>query len=136
MATKKATKKPAAAASADPTIIDPRTGLEWSPTLGERVNWKTAKKVAKECRAGGHADWRLPTIEEQITLIDFSRTSPAANTDLFPDMQSSWYWSATPLASSPGDYAWYVYFGNGNVSGNYQGYTAFVRAVRGSRASQ
>ena len=39
-------------------------------------------------------------------------------------------------ASSPGDYAWNVNFNNGNVNNNNQNNTAFVRAVRGSRASQ
>ena len=129
-------KKSAATATKNDSVIDPKTGLEWSPTLGDRVNWKTAKKMAQECRAGGHDDWRLPTIEELITLIDFSRFNPATNTDLFPDTKSSWYWSATPDASSPGDCAWGVSFGHGLVS-YYDRYgTAFVRAVRGSRASQ
>ena len=133
MATKKAVKKTTAA---DQTITDPKTGLEWSLTLGKRVDWKTAKKVAESCRAGGHDDWRFPTIEELITLSDFSRVSPAANTDLFHDMESSWYWSSTPLASSPGGYAWSVSFLNGVVNYDNQHYSAFVRAVRGSRAGQ
>jgi len=39
-------------------------------------------------------------------------------------------------ASSPGDYAWNVNFNNGNVNWNNQNNTAFVRAVRGPRASE
>ena len=39
-------------------------------------------------------------------------------------------------ASSPGDYAWNVNFNNGNVNNNNQNNTAFVRAVRGSRAGE
>ena len=129
-------KAAAPAATNDSIVSDPKTGLEWSPTLGERVNWKTAKKVAEAYRGGGHDDWRLPTIEELITLIDFSRFNPAANTDLFPDMKSSWYWSSTLDASSPGDFAWCVGFSYGYVNGSSQYDAAFVRAVRGSRAGQ
>ena len=129
-------KKAAASAATNDSIVDPKTGLEWSPTLGDRANWKTAKKVAEAYRGGGHDDWRLPTIEELITLIDFSRFNPAANTDLFPDMKSSWYWSGTPDASSPGGFAWLVDFSSGYVNNDYQGNSAFVRAVRGSRAGQ
>ncbi|MBQ3302745.1 MAG: hypothetical protein IJH04_11505, partial [Eggerthellaceae bacterium] len=39
-------------------------------------------------------------------------------------------------ASSPSDYAWNVNFNNGNVNYNNQNNTAFVRAVRGSRAGE
>ena len=134
MAPRKKTAAPAA--TNDSIVSDPKTGLEWSPTLGDRVNWKTAKKIAEAYRGGGHNDWRLPTIEELITLIDFSRFNPAANTDLFPDMKSSWYWSGTPDASSPGDYAWSVDFDGGVVDYGSRNNTAFVRAVRGSRAGQ
>ena len=130
-------KKPAAsAASSDSIVADPKTGLEWSPTLGERVNWKQAKKVAEAYRGGGHADWRLPTIEELITLIDFSRFNPAANTELFSDMKPNFYWSGTPDASSPSVCAWLVFFSHGLVDWGGQDFTAFVRAVRGSRAGQ
>lgn len=128
MATKKKPQVPI-----DHIVSDPKTGLEWSITLGDRVNWKTAKKVAEAYRGGGHDDWRLPTIEELITLIDFSRFNPAANTDLFPDMKSSWYWSGTPASSSPGGYAWVVNLDNGCANYYNQSGTVFVRAVRGSR---
>jgi len=134
MAKKKALAE--AIGTTDLIVTDPKTGLEWSPTLGERVNWKQAKKVAEDYRGGSHDDWRLPAIEELITQIDFSRFNPAANTELFPDMKPNYYWSSTPDASSPGDYAWLVDFYGGFVNWYGQTYTAFVRAVRGPRASQ
>ena len=43
---------------------------------------------------------------------------------------------ARGIASSPSDYAWNVNFNNGNVNYNNQNNTAFVRAVRGSRAGE
>ena len=117
-------------------IIDPKTGLQWSPTLGERVDWAKAKAVAEAYRGGDHDDWRLPTIEELITLIDFSRFNPATNIGLFPDTKPNFYWSSTPDASSPSYFAWLVGFNDGTVLFNGQYHSAFVRAVRGSRAGQ
>ena len=35
-------KAAATAATNDSIVSDPKTGLEWIPTLGDRVNWKTA----------------------------------------------------------------------------------------------
>jgi hypothetical protein len=46
------------------------------------------------------------------------------------------HWSSTPLASSPGDYAWLVDVGHGLAYCNNQCYSAFVRPVRSARASQ
>ena len=120
----------------DQIIIDPTTELQWSRTFADRMNWKAAKKFAADCRIGGYDDWRVPTRKELLTLVDDTQFNPAANAELFPDMESSWYWTSTPLASSPGDYAWGVLFANGLVGYYLQDYTAFVRLVRSSRASQ
>ena len=100
------------------------------------MDWAKAKAVAEAYRGGDHDDWRLPTIEELITLIDFSRFNPATNIELFPDTKPNFYWSSTPDASSPSGYAWSVYFYYGSVLYHRQHGTAFVRAVRGSRAGQ
>jgi hypothetical protein len=121
---------------ADKIVVDPSTGLEWSPTLGAAVNWATAGKVASACRLGGHDDWRLPTRKELLTLVDDTKFRPAANTDLFPDMKSDWYWTSTVAASSPSGFAWFVLFYYGGSDYGNQLTKAFVRAVRSSRASQ
>jgi hypothetical protein len=138
MAARKQPKaKPAPSFGANDQIVaDPERGLEWSPTLGEPADWKRAGEIAKAYRGGGHTDWRLPTPAELVTLVDYDRHSPAANTDLFPDMKAGAYWTNKPLASPPRDYAWYVYFSYGYVHYSSQNDRAFVRAVRGSRARQ
>jgi hypothetical protein len=133
MATRKKNTKPA---EQEAIVSDPATGLEWSPTFDRTMNFADAKNAVGAYRGGGHDDWRLPTIKELTELIDFGRFKPAANTDLFPDMKSDWYWSGTVLASSPRGYAWVVYFLHGYVGFSYQNNSAFVRAVRSVRAGQ
>jgi hypothetical protein len=100
----------------------------------ERMKFDEAKRACSDFRCAGFTDWRLPTIAELETLRDLSRFDPAADPEL--GLKPNFYWSSTPLASSPGDCAWLVDFGYGDVDCNYQNHTAFVRAVRGSRASQ
>lgn len=117
-------------------VTDLRTGLEWSDTLRDhRLTHAEAEQACRELRLGGHTDWRLPTITELAGLIDYTRHSPAIDIARFSDTQSSAYWTSSPVASSP-DYAWFVYFLNGYVNGDHRDSYAWVRAVRGPRASQ
>lgn len=114
------------------TIHDKRTGLTWSRTLGNKtVTDKKADKLVAECRAGGFADWRKPTVEELFLLADRTRYSPAIDTEAFPDCKSDWYWSSSPDASDPTDYAWIVHFYDGYSGGLGRSLYAWVRAVRG-----
>jgi hypothetical protein len=69
----------------------------------------------------GHADWRLPTIDELKTLI---RSSEAP--------KNGWYWSASPYVGNASG-AWGVIFGNGYVSDYYRSGYGHVRLVRASQ---
>lgn len=56
----------------DGTISDLVTGLTWSKAVDPRkVNLAEAKSIAKSMALGGHSDWRVPTIKELYSLIDF-----------------------------------------------------------------
>lgn len=55
----------------DGTISDRNTGLMWAKARGTKVTWDEAIAGAAQCRVGGHDDWRMPTIKELYSLIDF-----------------------------------------------------------------
>jgi hypothetical protein len=55
----------------DGRVTDETTGLTWQEDPGPKVSWADAAAGASACRLGGHADWRLPTIKELYSLIDF-----------------------------------------------------------------
>ena len=112
------------------TVHDARTGLIWSrATLsGGRRNWKAAQKAVAPRTLGGFSDWRLPTVQELLSIVDYERTKPAI--DPVFECEDSWYWTSTPLASSPSGCAWIVYFYGGDSYWGLQGSEGFVRAVR------
>lgn len=115
----------------DVVVEDATAGLMWTRKNvgGKRLTWSDAKAACGKARDGGFEDWRLPTIQELLTLVDYSRTEPAIDTSVF-ECESAWYWSATPYASSPAGYAWLVLFdyGYSYYAGQAGGHC--VRAVR------
>ena len=72
------------------TVSDLLTGLMWQQTPSN-LTWSEAVKRASSQTTGGHVDWRLPTIKELYSLINFggsngrsARTStPYLDTDFF-----------------------------------------------------
>jgi hypothetical protein len=56
---------------ADGTVVDPVTGLTWTRALAGPMSWDEARAAATALRTGGYADWRVPSIKELYTLIDF-----------------------------------------------------------------
>ncbi len=56
----------------DSTVTDRVTGLMWQQGHNEkRLGWYDAKVTCDALNLGGHGDWRLPTIRELFSLIDF-----------------------------------------------------------------
>jgi hypothetical protein len=113
-------------------VHDAETGLIWSAdSLGE-ANWADAKKLTAGCQLMGKEDWRLPTVKELLSLIDYERYDPAVVPDFFRG-SFGWTWSST-AAKHPSGYAWFVdldggYSGRGNVDSPGR-----VRAVRAGQS--
>ncbi len=56
----------------DGTITDFVTGLTWGKARGEKMTWNAAIAGASRFRAGCYSDWRMPTIKELYSLINFN----------------------------------------------------------------
>ncbi len=56
----------------DGTITDNVTGLMWVKARGLKVSWDDAAAGAEKCTAGKYNDWRMPTIKELYSLIEFT----------------------------------------------------------------
>ncbi len=66
----------------DGTITDLVTGLMWEKSWHD-ASWQEAQNQASEITTGGYDDWRVPTIKELYSLIQFSgsqgRGNPSSN---------------------------------------------------------
>ena len=70
-------------------------------------------------------------MHELASLVDPANTNPSLPTGHpFTNVQGASYWSATTRADAPTN-AWFVDFGNGNVSNHDKDNTDFVWCARG-----
>ncbi len=117
-------------------VFDNETKLTWqqSMTGGSNLTLANATTNCSNLSLSG-GSWRLPTIKELQTIIDYSQAGgPTAMLDslAFPSAPTSYEWAITPDANSPGGggYAWVVMFVNG-LARPYNGTaTAAARCVR------
>ena len=79
----------------------------------------------------GTQDWRMPDVNELLSIVDNSLSYPSIDTAYFPNTNTSFVWSSSPNANNSGS-AWNVDFYNGDVYGNKTNYY-HVRLVRGGQ---
>lgn len=61
----------------DGTVSDLNTGLMWTQDPGRKVSYRQALAGATTCRVAGHDDWRLPSVKELYSLIQFAGSQQA-----------------------------------------------------------
>ena len=90
------------------TVSDTSTGLMWQQDTArdtegnyDPMTWEEALAYCESRTIGGHTDWRLPTIKELRSLVDYTQYDPAIDKVRFPNTVSSYYWSSTTYASIP-----------------------------------
>ncbi|SHO52540.1 Lcl domain-containing protein [Desulfopila aestuarii] len=65
-------RQPSYTDNGDGTVTDNVTGLMWSKGVDEgKLSLIEAQQKALQMTLGGHHDWRIPTIKELYTLINF-----------------------------------------------------------------
>jgi hypothetical protein len=118
------------------TVTHTSTNLTWK-RCAEGQTW-TGSTCTGEARAytyeqakalsgttfADESDWRVPTVDELVTLVDYSIASPGPtiNSSIFPATSNSFFWSGSPYASYSG-YAWDVSFHDGGVAYDYRSVT-------------
>ena len=136
-------------------IKDDVTGLTWEgiPATGTHIDTTTkytnyAKASVGYASAGdaskyvddvnaltpslcGHADWRLPTVDELQSLVNYGKglPGPAIDATKFPNTQAAWYWTSMSDIRDDRN-AWGVLFNDGGISVISRSSLNYVRLVR------
>lgn len=86
---------------ANSIVTDSTTGLEWQDNnISGTMNWQDAIDHCEGLSLGDHDDWRLPNINELISLVDDSKYNPSIDTNAFQNTSTQNYWSSSTDASS------------------------------------
>jgi Protein of unknown function (DUF1566) len=128
------------AINADGTVTDNVTGLMWQrtvPIAGTTPTTFTLNAAVAYCPTltlGGYNDWRLPTVVELVSIVDYSVATPGGptiNATAFPGTPGNYFWSSSPLAGAAG-FGWLVFFDNGMTVSSGDGLpdANYVRCVR------
>lgn len=96
----------------------------------EPMSWADAKAWAERLDTYGWS-WRLPTIDEAVMLVDYSRAAyPLLPPEFFPDCEGEWIWTSTEDLTPPSGYARCVLLDYGISVISRRDYRLHVRAVR------
>ena len=112
-------------------VLDQATGLMWQKSGSDgELEYEDARAYIQQLnrqRFAGYDDWRLPTIEELMSLLEPEKQSNGLYISPIFDTEQSWCWSADRDSSG---LAWGVLFVSGNLDWLILHSTNYVRAVR------
>jgi hypothetical protein len=122
--------------SADGVVADNITGLMWERSASASTFTQSqANEYCASEKTGGFSDWRVPTVVELVSLVDYSESSPSIDPVAFPGTpQLAYFWTSTPFAGN-GSNAWVVYFYYGHTYYKSVANTYNVRCVRVGNAA-
>ena len=127
------------------TVTDSATGLVWQKcsagqgtTLGDcgtgSISWYTLSDALMFCEGlilGGRSDWRLPNINELMSIIDYTKDNPSIDSSIFPNtIATMTWWSSTTQAHNTSR-MWIIQFNIGNLTFSSKEGQNKVRCVTG-----
>lgn len=118
---------------AEATILkDPKYHLMWEDTphaKETKLNYAQAKTYCRELDLGGFHNWRVPTLKELLTIVDYRRYKPAIIEPFKYVEEESSYWTTTLYIGESGS-RWVVNFEDGATSDASETYDRYGRCVR------
>ncbi len=112
-------------------VIDHATGLMWHQSGSKNyMRWNSAKdwiRILNNNRYGGFQDWRLPTLDEAVSLLEPGRWNALYIDSVFSEEQWG-IWTGDRHGSLG---VWSVYFSLGNIRWRVK--NRYVRPVRSYR---
>jgi uncharacterized protein DUF1566 len=83
-------------------VLDRETGLVWEKTATLVGSWRASMRFCALRSTGGRMGWRLPALEELLTLVDPSVSTPALPAGApFENVFSTSFWTANEEEADP-----------------------------------
>jgi len=118
-------------------IFDQASGLMWQQGgSSESMTYKKAKEYIsqlKRDRFAGFDDWRLPTLEEAMSLMEPEKMNGDLYIDPKFDKTQRWIWTADLFKGE--SWAWCVFFSLGLCDDSRFYGSPYVRALRSGQSS-
>jgi len=123
-------------AMAETTMVkDPTTNLVWEDTIHtteDKITHDEANTYCESLKVGEVSGWRLPTLNELLTLVDYTRSDPAILKEFNHIKSGTVYWASTPYVRSRDEF-WGVDFKDGATEGTSKYYNRYIRCVKDAK---
>lgn len=125
---------------ADGVVLDKHTKLTW------KICAEGQRYLAGNCSGSAHrftfneafenfgresSDWRLPSMDELDSIVEWRCQYPALNERIFPDSPDASFWSGS-VSVDDSSYAWLMFFSIGSSTTVAKTNSAAIRLVRGT----
>ena len=120
----------------DSVVIDSASGLMWQQSGSlEVMKFEDAKIWSGGIYFAGFDDWRLPTLEEAMSLMEREKNNDGLYIDPVFDKKQGWIWTSD-IVKVESYYGWVVSFDSGDCQNGHFRHFEYVRAVRSGQTSQ
>jgi len=111
-------------------LTDLDTNLEWDDTPNKiRRTWDDAIKYCTDLKLGDHNDWRLPNINELMSVANYTPEDRVWHESFMENTVANLYWTSTTVHKSPRD-AWAINFKTGRTDNTAKSHAYRLRCVR------
>ena len=130
---------PSQSNNSDGTVSDGKTSLMWQDGKGSAatLNWSQARTYCENLTLASKADWRLPSVAELESIVDYTTasTGPNISSAFNSGTVTTGYWTGRGNAQASSN-TWEVVFAQGLTSYSPAGSTYLnARCVRGGPMS-
>jgi hypothetical protein len=138
--------------------FDPKTQLTWQDSIQKTsiinwtdaiaLPWENAKEYCDKLHLGRYSDWRLPSLYELFSIVDYKRYQPAIKRAI-KNVAGGFYWTSSAVIPDtsgffsnmfgssnekvPPTQAWVIYFLDGSSESATFETDGHVRCVRGAK---